>query len=61
MINPQKLIEGIEQFNGCKMYLIYGDKDPSSNMLELFTKLESDKIKTIIFVGADQYFIYDKK
>lgn len=56
MINPQKLIEGIKQFNGCKMYLIYGNKDPSSNMLELFTKLESDKIKTIIFIGADHNF-----
>jgi hypothetical protein len=54
--NPQKLIEGIKQFNGCKMYLIYGNKDPSFNMLELFTKLESDKIKTIIFIGADHNF-----
>ena len=56
MINPQKLIPGLETFNGKKMYLVYGSKDPSFEMLKLYSQLESDKIEFVRIQGASHNF-----
>lgn len=56
MINPQTLIPGIQNFNGEKMNLIYGSKDPSFGMLKTYSELESDKVEIIRVNGASHNF-----
>lgn len=55
-INPQILIPAIQMFNGEKMNIICGSKDPSYNLLDPFSALESDKIEFVRIYGADHYF-----
>lgn len=56
MIDPNKLIPGIKGFAEEKMNLIYGSKDPSFNMLKLYSELESDKVQIVQVHGADHNF-----
>ena len=56
IIEPQKLIPGLEGFSGEKMYLVYGSKDPSYEMLKLYSQLESDKIEFVRIHGANHNF-----
>lgn len=56
MIDPNKLIPGIKGFAEEKMYLVYGSKDPSFNMLKLYSELESDKVEIVNIKGANHNF-----
>ena len=56
MMNPQLLIQGIKEFSGEKMSLVYGSKDASFNMVKLYSELESDKIDFVNIHGADHNF-----
>lgn len=54
---PSLLTSGFEQFSGEKMNLVYGSKDPSCNMANLFKKdFQSEKIDFITVKGTDHYF-----
>ena len=56
MINPHKTIPGIKNFNGEKMYLVFGSEDPSYSLLQLYSQLESEKVQIDIYRGADHHF-----
>lgn len=56
MINPQKLIPGIRKFNGEKMYLVYGSRDPSFGMVKVYSELQSQKIEFVRIKNADHDF-----
>lgn len=56
MRNPLSLLRGIKNFSGEKMYLVYGSKDPSFNLLKLYSNLKSDKIDFVRLFGVDHYF-----
>ena len=56
MMNPQQLIQGIKAFNSEKMYLVYGSKDPSFDMVNLYSELESEKIEFVRIKNADHNF-----
>ena len=56
MMNPQQLIQGIKAFNSEKMYLVYGSKDPSFDMVKLYSELESEKIDFVRVKNADHNF-----
>ena len=55
LMNPQ-LIQGIKNFTGEKMYLVYGSKDPSFDMVKLYSELESEKIEFVRVKNADHNF-----
>jgi len=55
-INPTKLIDGIKSFSGEKMNLIYGSKDPTFSMANLYAELESDTVEITRIQGADHNF-----
>lgn len=46
----------LKNFSGEKMNLIYGSKDPSFSMSNLFAELESHKIEITRIQGADHNF-----
>ena len=56
MINPHLLLSGIKQFNGEKMFLVYGSNDPSFRMVKIYSELESERIQFILFNGIDHNF-----
>lgn len=56
MMNPHQLVQGIKEFNGEKMCLVYGSKDPSFDMVKLYSELESEKIDFISVKNADHNF-----
>lgn len=56
MINPHLLIKGIKDFFGEKMNLVYGSKDPSFDMVKLYSELESEKIDFVRVKNADHNF-----
>ena len=56
MMNPHLLIQGIKGFSGEKMSLVYGSKDPSFDMVKLYSELESEKIDFISVKNADHNF-----
>ena len=56
MINPHLLIQGIKDFSGEKLNLVYGSRDPSFNMTKLFAELESNKIDFVSIRGIDHNF-----
>ena len=56
MMNPQQLIQGIKAFNSEKMYLVYGSKDPSFDVVKLYSELESEKIDFVRVKNADHNF-----
>ena len=56
MINPHLLIQGIKEFNGEKMYLVYGSKDPSFNLINPYSELESEKVEFVRVYNADHNF-----
>ncbi len=56
MMNPHQLVQGIKEFDGEKMSLVYGSKDPSFDMLKLYSELESEKIDFIRVKNADHNF-----
>lgn len=56
MMNPHLLIQGIKEFSGEKMNLVYGSKDPSFDMVKLYSELESEKIDFIRVKNADHNF-----
>ena len=56
MMNPHQLVQGIKEFNGEKMSLVYGSKDPSFDMVKLYSELESEKIDFISVKNADHNF-----
>lgn len=54
---PSLITPGFEQFSGEKMNLVYGSKDPTFNMANLFKKdFQSEKIDFITVKGTDHYF-----
>ena len=55
-INPHKIIPGLQQFDGEKINLVYGSKDPSFSLLNKFSELESDKIEITRINGASHNF-----
>ena len=55
-INPHKIIPGLQQFDGEKINLVYGSKDPSFSLLNKFSELESDKIEITRVNGASHNF-----
>lgn len=56
MMNPHLLIQGIKEFSGEKMNLVYGSKDPSFDMVKLYSELESEKIDFVRVKNADHNF-----
>ena len=56
MINPHLLFNGIKEFSGEKMFLIYGSNDPSFRMIKIYSELESERINFIHVNGADHNF-----
>ncbi len=56
MIEPHRLIPGIRQFGGEKMYLVYGSKDPSFKMVQMHSALSSEKIEFVHIKNADHDF-----
>ena len=56
MMNPHLLIQGIKEFSGEKMNLVYGSKDPSFDMVKLYSELESEKINFVRVKNADHNF-----
>ena len=56
MIEPHRLIPGIRQFGGEKMYLVYGSKDPSYKMVQMHSALTSEKIEFVHIKNADHDF-----
>lgn len=55
-MNPHKTIEGIKNFSGEKMFLLFGDKDPSFHFVKQFSELSNEKVIFEIIPGADHYF-----
>ena len=55
-MNPHKIIEGIKMFNGEKMIMLFGDKDPSFHFVKQFSELSNGKVIFEIISGADHYF-----
>lgn len=55
-INPHQVIRGLKGFSEEEMYLVYGSKDPSYDMLNLYSELESEKIKFVKIQGVDHNF-----
>ena len=55
-MNPHKTIEGIKMFNGEKMIMLFGDKDPSFHFVKQFSELSNGKVIFEIIPGADHYF-----
>ena len=55
-MNPHLLIQEIKEFSGEKMNLVYGSKDPSFDMVKLYSELESEKIDFISVKNADHNF-----
>lgn len=55
-MNPHKTIEGIKNFSGEKMFLLFGDKDPSFHFVKLFSELSNEKVIFEIIQDADHYF-----
>ena len=55
-INPQQIIPGLKSFNGEKMNLVYGSKDPTFSLLNKFSEFESDKIEITRINGASHNF-----
>ena len=56
MTNPHLLIRGIKEFSGEKMFLVYGSKDPSFNMVKSYSEFESVKIEFVRVRNADHNF-----
>ena len=56
IMNPHLLIQGIKEFSGEKMNLVYGSKDPSFDMVKLYSELESKKINFVRVKNADHNF-----
>lgn len=56
MINTHKLLEGINRFTGEHISLVYGDGDPSYQMMPFIRQLEGPKCKVSSYVGADHNF-----
>lgn len=56
MMNPHLLIQGIKKFNGKKMSLVYGSKDPSFDMVKLYSELEFENIEFVRVKNADHNF-----
>lgn len=56
MMNSHLLIQGIKEFSGEKMNLVYGSKDPSFDMVKLYSELESEKIDFVRVKNADHNF-----
>lgn len=56
IMNPHLLIQGIKEFSGEKMNLVYGSKDPSFDMVKLYSELESEKIDFVRVKNADHNF-----
>ena len=55
-MNPHKTIEGIKKFNGERMFLLFGDKDPSFHFVKQFSELANEKVRFEIIHDADHYF-----
>jgi len=55
-MNPHKTIEGIKNFAGEKMNLVFGDKDQSFHYVKQFSELSNDKVRFEIIPDADHYF-----
>lgn len=55
-MNPHKTIDGIKKFNGEKMILLFGDKDPSFHFVKLFSELSNEKVRFEIIPEADHNF-----
>lgn len=54
---PSILTPGFEQFNGEKINLVYGSKDPTFNMSNLYKKdFQSEKIDFVTVKGTDHHF-----
>lgn len=47
MINFDKIINGLLKYKGDKIYLIYGEKDPSSKYVNLLKELKNNKINVL--------------
>lgn len=56
MIEPHRLLPGIRQFCGEKMYLVYGSKDPSYKMVKMHLVLASEKVEFVHIKNADHDF-----
>ena len=53
---PFNLACNIKKFNGEKMILLFGDKDPSFHFVKQFSELSNGKVIFEIISGADHYF-----
>lgn len=59
MYNFYKTKEGIMNFNGESLVMVYGEFDQSYMYTELLNRLESDKFKVKIVKGQDHDFSND--
>lgn len=55
-VDSEVLINGMKNFSGENMHLIYGSKDPSFDTANLFAEYESDKMVFTRIHGADHNF-----
>lgn len=56
MINLHKLIDGLRKYNGERICLVYGDKDPSYPYLGVFEKQSIENVVVKVAYGADHNF-----
>ena len=56
MINLHKLLDGLRKYNGERICLVYGDKDPSYPYLSVFEKQSIENVVVKVAYGADHNF-----
>lgn len=54
--NPDLIQKALINFNGEKLHLICGDKDPGFGLFKLYSELENEKIIFTAFLNVDHVF-----
>ena len=54
--NPDLIKKALINFNGEKLHLICGDKDPGFGLFKLYSELENEKIIFTAFLNVDHVF-----
>ena len=54
--NPDLIQKALINFNGEKLHLICGDKDPEFGLFKLYSELENEKIIFTAFLNVDHVF-----
>lgn len=61
MMNFDKIINGLLNYKGVKIYLIYGSLDPSIKYVKLLKQIESDKINVITISNEEHNFNFNNE